>query len=149
MPTHTVQKQPTAAEIRARLDARTQATGDRLASIKHEPTTVEDVTVAGRPRPDHLRPPPLEAARLPPPPRGTEAAHRRRNPRPSRRTHPGHRRPAGLDQARTDDSAGRDGGGATPPRPRPPPPAGGRRADPRRRPRGRPARGLPRAKPSP
>ncbi len=64
MPTHTVQKQPTAAEIRARLDARTQAIGDRLASIKHELTTVQDVTVAGRPLLDHVRRRPLEAAGL-------------------------------------------------------------------------------------
>lgn len=46
---------PTSAELRARLDARTQAIQQRLSTLRHEVTTVADVSVNGRPVTDYVR----------------------------------------------------------------------------------------------
>ena len=52
----------TTDEIRARLEARTRSIGDRVATLKHELTTVQDITVNGKPVLDHLRAHPIRTA---------------------------------------------------------------------------------------
>lgn len=54
----------TTDELRARLDARTRSIGDRVATLKHELTTVQDISVAGKPVLDHIKTHPLRAAGL-------------------------------------------------------------------------------------
>lgn len=49
------------AELRARLDARQRDIQNHLAGLRHELSTVADVTVAGRPVLDHVRSEPLRA----------------------------------------------------------------------------------------
>ena len=49
-------------ELRERLEARTRSIGDRVATLKHELTTVQDITVAGRPLLDYVKDHALPAA---------------------------------------------------------------------------------------
>jgi hypothetical protein len=51
----------TSTEIRERLAARERSVGDRLASLREEVTTLDDITVAGRPLLDHVRARPAHA----------------------------------------------------------------------------------------